>query len=47
VTNLPLPVLAIIDLGIIDQFTVNYIHLFALTQAALNTLLEKVDALPT
>lgn len=42
------------NLGVIDQFTVNYIHLFAPTKAALNTLSNKVDtvsnkvdALPT
>jgi hypothetical protein len=34
------------NLGVIDQFIVNYIHLFAPTKAALNTLSEKVDALP-
>jgi hypothetical protein len=31
------------NLGVIDQFTVNYIHPFAPTKAALNTLSNKVD----
>jgi hypothetical protein len=43
--NLP-PLPGLNNLGVIDQFTLNYIHLFAPTKAALTTLSEKVDLLP-
>jgi hypothetical protein len=35
------------NLGVIDQFTVNYTHPFAPTKAALNTLSNKVDTVST
>ena len=45
--NIPLPVPDINNPGVIDHFTADYINTFAPINAALTTLSDKVDLLPT